>query len=281
MRHLSRRTFLTTMATASAGASGLCVYACGVEPHWVEFVEHTLPIPGLPVALAGKRLVQLSDLHIGPRVSDDYVREVCARVDQLGADLVAYTGDFICHHDRIFDQVARMFPVLPRGRLATVGVLGNHDYGPGWSRPDIADGVTVRLADQGVHILRNEQLSVAGLDILGVDDLWARRARIAPTLNLRRPGAPALVLCHNPDAVDAPEWGDYAGWILSGHTHGGQCRPPFLPPPLLPVQNQRYTAGVFDLDERRTLYINRGVGHLLQARFNVRPEVTVFTLRAG
>lgn len=281
MRHFSRRTFLATMATASAGASGLCFYACGVEPHWVEFVEHVLPIPGLPAALTGKLLVQLSDIHIGPRVNDDYVREVCARVQERGADLVVYTGDFICHHDGIFAQAARMFPVLPRGRLATVGVLGNHDYGPGWARPDVADRVAAMLADQGVRMLRNERIHVAGLEVLGVDDLWARRSRIADTLAQGQPRSPGLVLCHNPDAVDGSGWGDYAGWILSGHTHGGQCRPPFLPPPLLPVKNQRYTAGVFELDARRTLYINRGVGHLLQARFNVRPEVTVFTLRPG
>ena len=74
-------------------------------------------------------------------------------------------------------------------------------------------------------------------------------------------------------------WEGYEGWILSGHTHGGQCKAPFLPPPLLPVRNRRYTAGEFALDGNRQLYISRGVGHLLQVRFNVRPEVTAFELR--
>ena len=73
-------------------------------------------------------------------------------------------------------------------------------------------------------------------------------------------------------------WENYHGWILSGHTHGGQCKPPFLPPPLLPVRNVRYTAGEFALDGNRRLYINRGVGHLLRVRFNMRPEVTVHEL---
>lgn len=281
MKHLSRRTFLTTMATATAGASGLCVYACGVEPHWVEFVERVLPVAGLPEALAGKRLVQMSDVHIGHRVSDAYISEVCERVTALEADVVAYTGDFVCYHDQLYAQAARMFPRLPRGRLATIGVLGNHDYGPGWSHPEVADRLAGMLEDQGVRLLRNQRISVAGLEVLGVDDWWARRSRIADTIALGQRGAPGLVLCHNPDAVDEAGWGDYAGWILSGHTHGGQCRPPFLPPPLLPVKNQRYTAGEFSLDGGRTLYINRGVGHLLQARFNVRPEVTVFTLQAN
>ena len=71
----------------------------------------------------------------------------------------------------------------------------------------------------------------------------------------------------------------YEGWILSGHTHGGQCKPPFLPPPLIPVRNRRYTSGEIDATGGRRLYISRGVGHTMMVRFNVRPEVTVFTLQ--
>jgi predicted MPP superfamily phosphohydrolase len=56
-------------------------------------------------------------------------------------------------------------------------------------------------------------------------------------------------------------------------------KPPFLPPPIIPCRNKRYTAGVFDVGPRRTLYINRGLGHLQRVRFNVRPEITLFTLQ--
>ena len=58
----------------------------------------------------------------------------------------------------------------------------------------------------------------------------------------------------------------------------GQCKPPFLPAPLLPVKNRRYSSGEIALEGNRRLYISRGVGHLLHVRFNVRPEVTVFRL---
>jgi hypothetical protein len=71
----------------------------------------------------------------------------------------------------------------------------------------------------------------------------------------------------------------FVGW--AGHTHGGQCKPPFLPPPMLPVKNKRYTAGKFELANDRTLYINRALGHLWQVRFNVRPEITFFELEKG
>ena len=90
-----------------------------------------------------------------------------------------------------------------------------------------------------------------------------------------------MVLVHNPDAADELRWPDYHGWMLAGHTHGGQCKPPFLPPPLLPVRNRRYVSGAVAVDASRTLYISRGIGHLIRARFNVRPEITLFTLRTA
>ncbi|MGB2759626.1 MAG: phosphoesterase, partial [Maribacter stanieri] len=58
----------------------------------------------------------------------------------------------------------------------------------------------------------------------------------------------------------------------------GQVKPPFLPAPLLPVKNKNYDAGIKDLKDGRTLYINRALGCLRQVRFNVRPEITVFEL---
>ena len=113
---------------------------------------------------------------------------------------------------------------------------------------------------------------------IGVDDLWSPCFDPVTALAQRASAVPAIALCHNPDAADLAVWDDYEGWILAGHTHGGQCKPPFLPPPELPVKNRRYTAGEFSLSGSRRMYISRGVDHLLQVRFNVRPEIPIFRL---
>lgn len=275
-RLLTRRAFLTT-AVAAPVLAGL--YTWRVEPTWLEITHRDLPLAHLPPALAGKTLVQLSDIHIGPQVDDDYVRRAFAAVSALAPDFVVHTGDLVTYDGpAVIEQAKPLMAGSPRGKLGTVAILGNHDYGQRWAEPHVADQVAALFAHNGARVLRNETALIGGLQFAGFDDLWSSNFAPTPALRALQPGVPTLVLCHNPDACDLDIWAGYQGWILSGHTHGGQCKPPFLPPPLLPVRNRRYTAGEFALSGGRHLYISRGLGHLLRVRFNVRPEVTVFRL---
>lgn len=265
------------MAAPIVGA-GVGLYTWRLEPHWLEVVERRLPIAGLPDGLIGARLAQLSDLHVGPRVDDAYILRALDRVRALSPEIVVYTGDFRSHEDDDFARAGRIFPRLALGTRATFGILGNHDYGPRWANARTAGRVADMARDAGVRMLRNEVAEIDGLQIAGLDDMWARQFQLKKTLGALDPRRASLVLSHNPDTADQPGWETYSGWILAGHTHGGQCKPPFLPPPILPVQNRRYSAGEFALSGGRHMYINRGIGHLLRVRFNVRPEITLFRL---
>lgn len=237
-----------------------------------------MPIRGLPANLVGARLIQVSDLHIGPQVDSDYLLRVLRTVRELEPAIVVYTGDFVTAESSI-DNIARwVFDKLVQGSLGTFGILGNHDYGRGWESFDVAEEVVSLSAKAGVTILRNQVANVGGLSVLGFDDLWAEQFSLSEGLAQLQLNEPCVAMVHNPDAVDEPGWGNFRGWILSGHTHGGQCKPPFLDPPLLPVRNRRYTSGEFELSGERRLYISRGVGHLIRVRFNARPEITVFEL---
>jgi uncharacterized protein len=275
---LTRRQLLKGTLAGGGLALATGVYTWRIEPHWLEVVERPLPVARLPQSLEGARLVQLSDLHIGPRVDDSYLTEVFTRVGEMAPDIVVYTGDFISYDTNIVEHAKRMFTFLPTGKRGTFGVLGNHDYGPGWSTVEIADEISTIAESAGVRILRNEIGEVDGMQVVGLEDLWSGRFDVREALSGLDTTRAAIALSHNPDTTDMPGWNEYQGWILSGHTHGGQCKAPFLPPPLLPVKNRRYTSGEFALSGNRTMYINRGVGHLLRVRINARPEVTVFTL---
>jgi len=237
-----------------------------------------MPVKNLPEHMVGKTLVHLSDIHVGHQVDDNFLRSTFRDVERLNPDIVAVTGDFVSYHERVHEQAASVYKDLPQGRLATVGVWGNHDYGPEWVSSDYADRLGQILEANGLTLLNNASMDVEGLRLIGLDDSWGPNFDPVPVLSTAEAGEPAVVLSHNPDNADMPVWGDFDGWILSGHTHGGQLKAPFLPPPVTAVDNPRYTSGHFDVGGGRSLYISRGLGHKQRLRFNVRPEITIFSL---
>jgi predicted MPP superfamily phosphohydrolase len=264
---------------------GLLGWTSLIEPFWLEVNHQVLSVPKLTDAWVDKRLVHISDFHTG-YVNRSYLRRVVETVNSLEPDLLLFTGDLTDRRKGDVNLDAELGSVLSRlkpARILTLGTLGNHDYGTTYKNADMADEVIDIAERYGIRIVRNEKITLDGLDFFGLDDFWSPRFRtnLSFLQNEVDVNRPAICLCHNPDACDVPIWGDFQGCILSGHTHGGQCKPPFLPAPLLPVVNRRYTQGFFTLDARRQLYITRGVGYSMQVRFNCRPEITVFTLKAS
>jgi predicted MPP superfamily phosphohydrolase len=274
--HFTRRNFLR-LGVYGGGAATLG-YTALVEPFFLELVERELPIAHLPKELKGKTLVQISDIHVSARVPADFLIGSFEKVSALKPDIVVYTGDFVTLDEGTDAGMAKVFPHLPTGKIGSVAILGNHDYGVNWAEESWAEKITAALGKAGIPVLCNEVLDIGGLQVLGLGDLWAKKFDLAAGLSALTPGKASLALAHNPDSLDQGDWSGYRGWILAGHTHGGQCKPPFLPPPILPVRNKLYTAGHIPLPGGRDLYINRALGYLRQVRFNVRPEATVFTL---
>ncbi len=281
-KRLSRRRWrLRCLGGAVAGSVAIGGYTRFIEPHWIEVVRRPMPIADLPEGLVGKRLVQISDLHIGPIVSNDFMRRGLEIVAELKPDILAITGDFVTWRGPSqIEQTAHLLKDLVPGRLATVAITGNHDFGNWpWSDISIADRISDRMEGLGIRMLRTESVPVGGLRIVGVDDYWSPQFLLPAALESGDSTQPSIALCHNPDAAVAEDWGDFRGWILSGHTHGGQVRAPFCDARVLPIRNKEYAAGRFDLSGGRTLYVNRALGYSRPVRFNVRPEITVFELQ--
>lgn len=254
-------------------------YSWRIEPYWTEFVHVKMPIKNLPNNLIGKKLIQISDIHVGNRFDWNYIIDSFKRAQKLDPDFVVYTGDYVNYENS--EQLKQLKSVMKsavRGKLGTAAVLGNHDYGENWEEKEVANTIVDILKEAGVDTLRNEQNNFNGLNIIGIDDYWSVNFYPEKVLNNLDLNKANLVLCHNPDVCDLDIWNNYQGWILAGHTHGGQVKPPFLPAPMLPVKNKRYNAGEINLSNGRTLYINRALGNLWPIRFNVRPEITIFEL---
>jgi len=277
---LKRRKFLKKSLYTIFGL-GLITgfYSWQIEPFLLEFVKLKMPIKNLPDKLKGKTVMQISDMHVGNRVDAEYLKESLLKAQKYNPDFVVYTGDFVHYESpEQYEQLNSILQYAVKGSVATIGVLGNHDYGKAWRESNVADEIVSILAKHDIQILRNEQKEINGLHFVGIDDYWSTNFFPNKVMQNLQKENPSICLCHNPDVCDLDIWNNFEGWILSGHTHGGQVKPPFLDPPIVPVKNKKYSAGKIPLSNNRTLYINRALGYLHQVRFNVKPEITLFEL---
>lgn len=236
-----------------------------------------LPVAGLHPALAGFKIVQLSDLHFMPFTPLSLIQEAVTAANALQPDLIVLTGDYVTHDAETIFGMTKVLAQL-NARYGVFAVLGNHDTRAG------ARIVRQGIGEAGITVLHNRGLALTvgtgTLNLAGVDDcLWGH-----PDLNAALDGldaaAPTLLLAHEPDVIDNFSRDGRVTLQLSGHTHGGQVRLPILGTPVLPRLGEKYVAGLYQVNDSR-LYVNRGVGMVsLPIRFNCPPEITAITLCA-
>lgn len=276
---MNRKEFLKRIIQLSVIGAFPSLYSWQIEPFWLEFVHQDMKVKNLPQELEGKTLMQISDLHVGNRFDWNFLIESFQKAKRFQPDFVVYTGDFVNHGNASeLESLEKVMRNAVLGKLATVGILGNHDYGKNWKENEVAQKICEIAENNGVQMLRNAEKEIDGLNFIGFDDLWSDQFDPLEIMKKYNENKANIVLCHNPDVCDLDVWNGYQGWILSGHTHGGQCRIPGVITPILPVKNKKYISGKYDLEENRILYINRAIGHSFQLRFMVRPEITVFKL---
>ena len=292
-RHLiSRRGLLWAVAGALSTAVAGTGYAHFAEPHLVQIDPITLSIPNLPAALAGKRIAQISDIHVGAYFTPEQAADAIARVNRLDVDFLMLTGDFatVRERDRTKRALLRkqalqsLIEPLRQATMPMYAVTGNHDH---WGS---LEPVASMLQEAGVTLLRNAAAPVGGgLWLAGVDDIWGGRPDLPAALRDVPAHATTLLMAHAPNYFDnvlqrnAP-----VAVQFSGHTHGGQVRLPRLTPgpdglytyaPIVPDFGERYPIGLRTV-HGRSIYTNRGLGTWpIPFRFNCPPEITVFTLQ--
>ncbi len=243
--------------------------------HEFQVEEVVVRLPGLPKALEGYTIAQISDIHAGLFVGERELDEGFEKVRALRPDLVVATGDLLDFDARFAPWLARKLSDL-RGKDGVVGILGNHDYYAGFTL------VVAAMRAAGVDLLVNEGRMIrpndgGGFALLGVDDLWAPRSGgVGPDLEraiaMVRPDAGRVLLAHQPSFLK--ESRGQVALQLSGHTHGGQINPGFRPADFL----MRYVAGRYE-DSGTTLWVNRGFGVAgPPSRIGAPPEVTKVVL---
>ncbi|MBW8888841.1 MAG: phosphodiesterase YaeI [Fibrobacteres bacterium] len=259
----------------------LAAYACFVEPHWIRVRQTPIRIASVPYSW---RIVHLTDLHLSPAVSLDYLEGAFRQAIAQRPDLICITGDFFTDRLEGREAYAATLRILSRA-APTFACPGNHDGGK-WAhaRGGPSDPAELRglLKEAGIRLLENEDtiltLPAGRILIGGLGDIWAERCD--PGLiraDFDSSSAPLKILMtHNPDSKSraaAIRW----DLLLAGHTHGGQFSLPFVGTPLAPVGDKRFVNGLYSYTGR-PFYVSPGVGNLHGVRFNCRPEISVLDL---
>jgi predicted MPP superfamily phosphohydrolase len=239
------------------------------------------------------RVVQISDLHAGTYKGEYYWKGVAKKIRALNPDIIIMTGDYIYGSEK---NAEKLKPVLSLGKIfPTYAVTGNHEYNLGSSRKADYDHykdktATLRrlMLENNVTLLDNEGVIIntaeGQLSLSGIKEVWTQTATINDELNRlflqTTPSMPSILLAHNPEVINYSGAANF-GLILSGHTHGGQIRLPFLGSisPMPDNLGRKYDRGHFDLPTGNQLYINQGLGEAgPRARLFCPPEITLLSV---
>ena len=257
-----------------AGATG--AYSTFVERYAIQTNTYRIPVPNLPPAFAGFRIVHLTDIHHGRLTPLSLVQSVVSRANRIRRDITVCTGDFV-HARNTTREIDAVWPLI-NGLSAPAGVysvLGNHDH---WADT----GRSLECLNRSGQDVRHKSVAIerdgCRLWLAGAGDLWEDHRSLDRVLS----GIPAsecrIVLAHNPDTADT-EFVSRVDLMISGHTHGGQVNIPFFGPPILPVQNKNYSSGLKRSPRGTEVFISRGIGWAIcPIRFNCYPEIAVLEL---
>ncbi len=231
--------------------------------------------PHLKKDLQGLRIVQLSDIHIGPGVSRAKINSIIKQTNRLEPDIIALTGDIVDHLDHWFSEEINDLRKL-KAKYGVFYVPGNHEYY--WGFHPIIE----KIRNLGISVLLNSnekiQIGSASFAVCGVTDLAAKYFSLeGPSFEKAIHGVEncdfKLVLSHHPKTADEARHYKF-DLQLSGHTHGGQ----FIPWSLMIRLFQKYTMGLYQLGSMK-LYVNRGTGYWGPPdRLGTFSEITSLTL---
>jgi len=248
-RQTVARIFGGVAALFGIGASGVGLLSA-LSPVAVTRVK--VAIDKLAKGTSGYRIVQISDVHVGPTIGKDFIEGIVARINALKPDLVAITGDLV---DGSVEELSEH--VAPLGKLeAKDGVFfvtGNHEYYSG------ADSWLAYLGKLGIKALRNEHVEIGGEGgflLAGIDDPTSPQSDLKRALAGRDATRACVLLAHQPKSIElADELG--VDLQLSGHTHGGQM----IPWNFLVRLQQPFVAGLHKLARGAQIYVSRGTGY--------------------
>ena len=251
-------------------------YGIFVQRLNIRMREQNIVIPGLAEDLEGIRIVQLSDIHLGPFLSERELAHAVAMANETYAHLALVTGDMISFHRDPLDICLKHLSGL-RAEAGIFGCLGNHEV-----YAKVEDYATEQGARLGIHYLRSEAARLkfggATMNLAGVDYQRFHKPYLKGAEKMIEPGILNVLMSHNPDVFPVAARQGY-DLTIAGHTHGGQVRVEILREDLNVARFfTKYVDGLYR-EGGRSIFVSRGIGTIgLPVRLGAPPEVALLRL---
>lgn len=272
-----RRGFLNATGAALLMAPMAAVgYGVFVERRNFRLREQKIAIPGLPEDLDGFRIVQLTDIHMSPFLSEREVAHCVGMANETNAHLALVTGDMISSSRDPLDACLKQLAEL-HSEAGIFGCLGNHEV-----YANAEDYATVQGARLGIRYLRLQSVRLkfggTAMNLAGVDYQRFHAPYLSGSEKLVQPGMFNVLLSHNPDVFPVAIRQGY-DLTIAGHTHGGQVRVEILREDMNVARFfTPYVDGLYR-ERGKTLFVSRGIGTIgLPARLGAPPEVALLRL---
>ncbi|PGZ08446.1 metallophosphoesterase [Bacillus cereus] len=259
-------------------------YATEIERKLVTVTWDEIEAATIPKEFNNKRILQFSDVHLGPEFSLKQLDNLVEKMNELRPDIVVFTGDLIDKFGSYNAEREEAKGILQKihAPLGKYAVFGNHDRGGGGSL-----FYKKYMEEAGFSVLVNEVQKIKVdngnyITISGLDDFLLGKPQIDSTLKNLKQKDFNMLLVHEPDVVD--KVGRYpVDFQMSGHSHGGQVQIPFVGPLITTKLAEKYVEGMYELEGKGKplyLYVNRGIGTTrMPVRFWSVPELAVFVLK--
>ena len=254
-----RREFVSGLIASAASTIVLISSGIGVKNYYSNAVvkKFNVSLKGLPEALKGFKIVQISDLHLGQMMTKKILEQIVDQVNRLKPDLIAITGDLADGSTAKLLSEANPLKNL-KAEKGIYFVTGNHEYYSG------VENWTLAIDQMGIKVLNNKNIKIRREDdyfyLAGVTDHEGKNfgrehaSDFKKALSGLENGKKKILLAHQPIAVKkASEYG--TDLVLAGHTHGGQI----WPFNYFVYLQQPYLKGFYDYNGTK-LYVNQGTG---------------------
>ena len=276
-----RRAFFRTVGTlvplAAMGGAGYAAYEGQRE---IVVTHESFGYTNLPLGLADYKIVQLSDIHIGPSIDLDDFDEILRLALLEHPNRVVITGDLIDKIQwlpEVCDRLKVFAKQIPDG---VDYILGNHEFHHDVNK--IVDDIKTKtplnvLINDNIQIMGGKQpVYIAGVSYDNERRKENREAMIDKALSGIPNNAFVILLAHHPEFFDEAIERNVP-LTLSGHTHGGQIILFGMTwvPIGTPYVKGRYT------EKNSVCYVNNGSGHWFPIRINCPREITVITFFDG